>query len=516
MSVLAARQIGVGETRKPFRFETLLAGYLTAVVLVAFVGINDRMRHWFVIPVFVCGLLIAPDALRWLRGEYDLFDPKGLVGALGWYLFFLAPLLFICLDARIPHLDNPPDWRPWVGYLSILNVPALLIYQRFQSMGFHRPVPNKRTQWITDARHAAPLFLVFGGVALIAQAYYFYSVGGIAGVIATANRSREIGQRFAEPAGLGLFRMAGNSLPMIALVCLTRIRARSRLKQSPFVTVFVLLLVLGVTEFLLAGLTGYRAATVWCLFWMAGIVHYFWRPIGRKSALIGLVFLGTFLYIYGFYKGSVSLGGTGALKELATGRRSLGNLESATDRTFKRLLINDFSRVDIQSCLLYRLLQSTDYQYRSGYTYASAVLHMVPRWMWKAKPPDAEKVVAGTDLLYGRGWYKPEEPGRISAFVYGLAGEAMLNFGFLAVPFPFAIWGFLMGRYRRRMLTWPPTDARRLLAPFVTLLFMMAVFMDFDNLLSVLIYQGGFVILLVLLSSRRIALSSVPRQHNHK
>jgi hypothetical protein len=91
----------------------------------------------------------------------------------------------------------------------------------------------------------------------------------------------------------------------------------------------------------------------------------------------------------------------------------------------------------------------------------------------------------------------------------------MLNFGVLALPLPFAIWGFLMGRYHRTMLTWPPTDARRLLAPFLTLLFMMAVFMDFDNLLNVLVYQGGFVILLVLLSSRRIALSSVRRQDNH-
>jgi hypothetical protein len=514
MSVLPARQIGVGETRKPFKFETLLASYLTAVVLVACVGINERMWHWFVIPVFVCGLLIGPDALRWLRGEYDLFDPKGLVGALGWHLFFLAPLLFIRWDVEMLYVDNPPDWRPWVGYLSILNVAALVIYQRFQSIGFHQLVPNKRTQWIIDARYALPLFLVFGGVALMAQAYYFFRMGGIAGVVETASQTRETG-RLADPVGLGLFRMAGNSLPMIALIYLTLIRARWRLKQSSFITIVILFSILSVTQFLLAGFSGSRSATVWPLFWMAGIFHYYWRPIGRRSALIGLAVLGLFMYIYGFYKGGTSLGGTDAIEMLATGKVSFSRLEWATHRTFDRLVINDLSRVDIQSYLLYRLVNSTDYTYRWGTTYVSALITYVPSWVWKAKPPDIEKVVAGTDLLLGRRMYSPGDRSRNAAWVYGLAGEAMLNFGLFAGPLPFAIWAFLMGRYRRAMLTWPPTDARKLLAPFVTLLFIVALLSDLDNLINLFFYKGAFVVVLFLLSSRRMTPSYVRGQDEH-
>jgi hypothetical protein len=500
MSVLAARQLRVGETRKPFEFETLLASYLTAVVLVACVGINERMCHWFVIPVFVCGLLIGPDALRWLRGKYDLFDPKGLVGALGWHLFFLAPLLFIRWNMEMLHVDNPPDWRPWVGYLSILNVVALVTYQKFQSIGFHRPVPNKRTQWIIDARYAPPLFLVFGAVALMAQAYYFLRMGGIAGIVETASQTRETG-RLAGPLGLGLFQIAGQSLPMIALICLTLIRASLRRKQASFVTIVVLLFLLTVIQFLLAGFIGSRSATVWPLFWMAGIVHYFWRPIGRRSAYIGLVVLGLFMYIYGFYKE----GGPKAIEMLATGKASFSTLESATDRTLDRLVISDLSRVDVQSYELYKLRNSTDYTYRWGKTYVSAVISYVPSWIWKSKPPDTEKVVAGTDLLLGGRTYSPGDRFRNAAWVYGLGGEAMLNFGFLAVPLPFAIWGFLMGRYRRAVLTWRSKDARKLLAPFATLLLVVALFSDLDDLINLFLYTGGFVVLLVFLSSKRVA-----------
>ncbi len=499
MSVLPRGQLWLDESKKPIELAIPPASYITAVILVALVRNNDRMWHWFVIPVFVCGLLICPDAVRWLRGEYDWFDPKGLVGALGFHHFFLAPLLFIRWDVGMVDVVEPPDWRPWVGYLAILNAVALVIYQKFQSIGFHWPVPNKRTSWIIDAEHALPLFLVFGAVALMAQVYSFFRMGGIAGIVASARLVRVTGQQ-PDPRGLGLFELAGNSLPMIILMYLTLIRARSRPKQSLVVTVVVLLFILSVTQFLLGGLKGSRGLTVWSAFWMAGIVHYFWRPMSRWSAAMGLVVIVTFGYIYGFYKS----GGSAAIERLATGT-SFGHLEQQTGRTFSGMLIADFSRVDTQSYQLYRLQSSTDYDLRWGKTYVSAVLQNIPSWIWTARPPEGEKVVAGTDLFYGRGVYSPGDHFRNSSRIYGLAGEAMLNFGIFSAPIPFALWGFLMGRYRRVILGWQQTDARWLLAPLVTLLLMLAPISDLNNHLTILTGRGIFVMLLILLSSRRSA-----------
>jgi hypothetical protein len=493
MSVLPARQPWLDVSRKRIELEIPLAGYLTSAILLAFVASNEYMWHWFVIPVFVCGLLIGPDTIRWLRGKYDLFDPKGVVGALGYHLFFLAPLLFIHWDVGMRYVVNPPDWRPWVGYLSVLNVVSLIIYQKSQNVGFHAPVSNEGTRWIIDPEHALPLFLVFGGVALTAQAYFLFRVGGIAGII------HHTIMRVGRPGGLGLFEIAGNSLPMIVFIYLTVLKMRSEEKRSSFFAVAILLFILIVAQFVLGGMRGSRSATVWSLFWIAGIVHCFWRPIGRLNIVVGLIILVVFMYIYGFYK----TGGSDAIEMLVTGT-SFSELEEDTGRTFSEMLIGDLSRVNVQSYQLYRLRSSAAYDLRWGKTYVVGLIRFIPSWVWPARPPDAEKVVAGTELLYGRE-YISGNPSWNASYVYGLVGEAMLNFGILSVPIPFAIWGFLMGRYRHAMLTWRRKDARRLLAPFATLLFMVALIGDLDNLLAALIGKGSFVTLLILLSSKRSA-----------
>src|SRR5271163_3327239 len=44
---------------------------------------SSRFQHWFLIPVSLCGILIGIDAVEWLRGRVDLYDPAGIVGLLG-------------------------------------------------------------------------------------------------------------------------------------------------------------------------------------------------------------------------------------------------------------------------------------------------------------------------------------------------------------------------------------------------------------------------------------------------
>ena len=70
-------------------------------------------------------------------------------------------------------------------------------------------------------------------------------------------------------------------------------------------------------------------------------------------------------------------------------------------------------------------------------------------------------------------------------------------------PEPFAIWGFLMGVYRRSLLSWLPTDARLFLAPYLTLSLVFVVFSDFDNLVASFLFRASPVILVLYLASSR-------------
>jgi hypothetical protein len=338
--------------------------------------------------------------------------------------------------------------------------------------------------------------LLFGGVALLGQAYYLLQSGGIAGIIHRASLAHDLGR--IETTGLGLFECAGGALPMILLISLTLITEPVRKHPSSVMTSFALLIAFSVAQFMVSGFTGSRSATVWSVIWIAGVVHSFWRPISRRLATIGMAVIFVFMYIYGFYKS----GGVEALRQVAAGE-SLQELEAATGRTLEGLLLGDLARVDVQAYQLYKLQDAVDYQFRWGKTYASAVLRNVPARVWPGRPADSEKTIAGTELFYGRDRYVPGDRWRNTSKVFGLAGEAILNFGIWLTPVPFAVWGWLIGRFRRAVHSWPSADARRFLVPFVTLLVTITLFSDLDNLISLAVDKASLIAALVFLASRK-------------
>src|SRR5438128_351446 len=90
---------------------------------------SDRFHHWFVLPVTACGILIGWDAARWLLGKVDLFDPVGVIGIYGLFFYFLAPLLHVLWDEWMRYIASPPDWRPLLGSMAILNFVGLALYR---------------------------------------------------------------------------------------------------------------------------------------------------------------------------------------------------------------------------------------------------------------------------------------------------------------------------------------------------------------------------------------------------
>ncbi|MFC1877319.1 hypothetical protein ACFL2E_08640, partial [Thermodesulfobacteriota bacterium] len=73
--------------------------------------------------------MIGKFAVAWIRGHLSVVDPAGLVGMFGFYYFFLSPLIFVWSNYSLPYaLDNPADYRLYVGILSSLNFIGLLSF----------------------------------------------------------------------------------------------------------------------------------------------------------------------------------------------------------------------------------------------------------------------------------------------------------------------------------------------------------------------------------------------------
>lgn len=446
----------------------LISLYVCSLTAIGFAICAERCQHWFLVPVLLCGIVITVDAVDWVRGRVDRFDPGGILGVFGVHFFFLAPLLHVAWDSWLRHVSPPDDWRPWLGAMAVLNFVGLLLYRTARARTLRRVqhVPQS-CKWSAGGRYTTAIFVVALAFTAGVQVWVYLKYGGLPGYIA-AFTSGKSGFQYMGP----LF-MVSESTPILSMMLFALFARRYPALRSWLTLSFVLVLFVGL-QLLFGGLRGSRSHTVMALFWAFGIIHLWLRPVSKRAVVVAGVLVVLFMYFYGFYKGI----GSEALQVL--GRPDgIADLESRTGRTEQDLLLRDLGRADTQAFLLYRALRpGCDYRYALGRTYVAALAIMVPRALWRNRPPS--KVKEGTQLTRGMNSYIPGISQ--SSRVYGLAGEAMLNFGPLAVPLAFIPLGIVVGLLRRTLHSWRRVgDARLLVLAFLVLFPVTIASADSDN-----------------------------------
>ena len=172
------------------------------------------------------------------------------------------------------------------------------------------------------------------------------------------------------------------------------------------------------------------------------------------------------------------------------------------------MLLGDLGRSDVQAYLLHNSIEhSSQNELAYGRTYVGAVSILIPQQLWPTRPPN--KVKEGTDALYGKGAW---DYGITASNVYGLAGETILNFGFIGVPFAYAVLGFVVATIRRRFSSLTREDGRIFLVPFWVIFCVIMMVGDSDNLIFFTISNGLLPMFLVWGSLKKCAPSTFQRQ----
>jgi hypothetical protein len=472
-----------------------ITSYFCALILMGFVITSDQFQHWFVIPVMLCGILIGSDAVDWMRGRANLFDPAGLLGFLGFHFFFLAPLLHVMWDQWMLYITPPPDWRPWLGGMAILNCLGLLAYRSSRGPCYGRsPLLPRELVWRMAPTKFFPIVSLALVITGLLQLWIYQQYGGIQGYISTYMESRAAGFTDEGFKGMGILFTVSESFPILAMMAFV-IYARQHKATKSWNVLLAVLLLYFILLMLFGGLRGSRSNTLYSLMWGVGMLHVFVRPVSKKILAIGLVFLIAFMYVYGFYKES----GLQALTAFE-GQAARAEMEQKTGRTFQGLLLGDLGRSDVQAFLLYRLWAApTNYEYAWGRTYLGTAALLVPRAIWPERP--VTKVKDGTEAMFGKGSHRPGM--WEAANVYGLAGETMLNFGPLAVPLAFIVLGLGVKKVRRLSAALDEQDIRLLMIPFLLILAANVLVSDSDNLLWWTVKSGMVPFLVIAAGSSK-------------
>jgi len=472
----------------------LISAYVAILIVVGFTVTSERYAHWFIIPVTLCGIVIGVDAVDWIRGRVDIFDPVGILGLLGVHFFFLAPLLHVHWDYWMSVVAPPPDWRDWLGGMAILNLGGLFVYRASREWALRRGHSGARQVfWQLDAHRFRTIMTMTLVATAALQLWVYARFGGILGYI-QAYRDSEVNSA-ATFQGLGWIFAISESFPILALITVAVYWRKMRVRPS-WGKIVLLLLGFFILDIFFGGLRGSRSNTVWSLFWAVGIIHFALRPISKRFIGVGCVFLILFLYLYGFYKSA----GLDAL-QVFQGGSARAALTQRTGRTLQVVVLGDLGRSDTQAYLLFRLLSpGSDYQYAWGRTYVGDLALLIPRAVWPDRPPTVVK--EGTEAQFGAGSYRPVVAE--SSLVYGLAGEALLNFGPAAIPLSFVALGLIVGRVKRLLIVLDRSDSRFLLFPFLVSLGFTVLVSDLDNILFVLVKDGAVPLAVLALASRKV------------
>jgi hypothetical protein len=471
---------------------------LTCATTVVFLALSPATRHWFVIPALACGVIIGCDAVDWFRGRFQLLDPAGLVGLLGYHVFFFNPLLVAAWDHRMRYLpEQPEDYRPWLGILSTILFVALLAYRSARSLAFRRIQVSTRPVWKMHYRR----FWIVLGLALIVsatlQAWVYYSLGGISGYIGAYSTWLRGGEAFQGTAPL--FAVS-ESFPILLMMGFAVWSWGAKWRRQ-WIVLGMAIAIFAVLVMIFGGLRGSRSNSIWGLFWAVGMIHLYVRRVSRTLVLAGIPVLLVFLGAYAIYKNHGN-----ATMDFLSSVSSYDEIQSGSERA-EDILLGDLGRSDVQAFLVYRIFQrEREFEYAWGRSYLGAIAMVIPRSVWPDRIPAKAKWT--TEAEFGPGKFESAEI--ISTRVYGLAGEAMLNFGPLFVPVAFAVLGVTVAWLRRFITSLELGDCRRLIVPFLCNFCFLLLLNDSDNQVFYLMKYGLFPGIVILAASgeynpRRVA-----------
>lgn len=455
-------------------FPSFFIGLIVAVVISLLVNLsNENLSKTYLLLISFNAAFASSDLIDALRKKSDLLAPRALLSLIMLNGVYIAPLLHVSQENYPGYISLPENMHEAFSNVALLHLTGLIFYFLFvripNQKNTVREKESKSSNTEAELRFYSRGMFVVGIICFGAFCYYVFSLGGPAGWLNSQLNYREAS------LGPGWIIAVAESFPILFFMSYafnlpTKELPQSKIKQRLFLA-FVLLIIF---VFITSGLRGSRANLVWPALTALLLIHILYVQIKMRTLVILTVALLLFSGVYDIYKKT----GTEGLAEA----REFGvhSVEETSNRSFglTPMLIGDFARSGMQAILLDRW-SSEPFQPYLGRTYVGDALAFLPGF--NASDTFPNKRIASTEILYGEGSSKTRNS--LDSRIYGLQGEALMNFGPIAgavVLIPFAL---LVRRRERVLATAKRTKSIKLaiysacFTPIIILLFLS----DLDN-----------------------------------
>ena len=454
------------------------------------ISLNNRFYHWALLAILSCSIPLARRVILWTKSD-DPFLFEGVCGLFMLYYFVVSPLLFIVFDGKLPYVvDNPSDYRKYTGILAIINFVGLNLFNlTVKIISRDKAGFFKIWKLRPNGKYILGLFILISGTT---TGFMFFQHGGFTGLFRAYGQSITSKSEISGLASIITFPFA----VYVFIYVLLFYKHWFRLKLFKIFFISILLVI----QVLISGYSGVRGNFVFAIFWSIIIYHYLVAPIQKWIIVSSIIPFVLSLWIFSFYKSM----GLEAFARLNRGDSVIVIAEDS-NRSMEGMLWGDMSRVSIHSYMVYKFINSDDYDYPLGRTYLESWYPVVPFWLWPNKPINSGKVVAGTQLIWGRNYYEGVSS-RFSSHAYGITGEAALNFGLPGFIIGFIFYGLIYGIFKNiiNSLGYIKNDYKYLVYPFFLWWGFNLLLWDSDNYIAHNIGKGFLLLASIyLLFNRR-------------
>jgi hypothetical protein len=398
------------------------------------------------------------------------------------YIYFVAvPAVNVIYDDYVNRALFYSDPVEALGYLNLLNAAGLLAAAVAARWG--KPSSGTEAREWPRIEHMQ---------ALLAGALVTSLVLGVYNNFIALNLRAS--SDAAIESGIGLYALIESAPTLLAWLIVVSVWKQGR---QPSTGAAVMLLALFL--FVAVGMNFSRGSRVTVLLIVILGFQLFQQHVYRLSKLkvLALVLVGALVFnLMTIYKHS---GLEGVSSYLAGEGVATYVDERYTNPV--RIIIGDIGRADLQAAIL-EADREDQLPRAYGRTYVKALTLPLPDAL-DPLPYDWNKTVVGAlaqfEIDPGAVLTADNEAGIASSRIYGLVGEALLNFGIVGAIVAFVLLG-LVARWSILYANGPGGWERALIAPVVSVLPILVLFYDLDNIIFRLIMILALPGLLLLLN----------------